>query len=265
MEGGVVARSFNQVSVLDGRVVKTSARDKLRGEAYFYQNIPEYLQDLFPKVLQVHDEKNLSHITISLELIAGVTFTQILTNHCLTQGRLLLLMEGLRRMHKASSPPKIEQPLDPDLACANYAPKLESRYAKHKDLYASFDGYNTESMKNSLVRYLEQYNNEQRYQLGSYIHGDPVFSNVLLTRQKGDVRLIDMRGEIGEKLTTQGDVLYDLSKVWQSLLGYDFMLMGRPITDRAAEQLAELRDAFTKWVVIYYFGVSMWDVCIFIV
>ena len=49
-----------------------------------------------------------------------------------------------------------------------------------------------------------------------YIHGDPVFSNVLLT-DESTVKLIDMRGALGDVLTTQGDVTYDLSKVYQSL------------------------------------------------
>ena len=42
--------------------------------------------------------------------------------------------------------------------------------------------------------------------------GDPVFSNALLT-DEGRVFLLDMRGEVGDALTMQGDVLYDLSKV----------------------------------------------------
>lgn len=65
---------------------------------------------------------------------------------------------------------------------------------------------------------LERYMAEGRYQHANVIHGDPVFSNVLLT-DTPSVYLLDMRGEVGNKLTLQGDVLYDLSKVYQSLLG----------------------------------------------
>eukprot|EP00928_Gymnodinium_smaydae_P064124 TRINITY_DN4753_c0_g1_i1.p1 TRINITY_DN4753_c0_g1~~TRINITY_DN4753_c0_g1_i1.p1 ORF type:complete len:1179 (+),score=289.03 TRINITY_DN4753_c0_g1_i1:149-3685(+) len=260
MEGGVVARAFNQVSVLDGRVVKTSARDKLRGEAYFYQSIPDSLADYFPKVFNVHDDPNSTHITISLELVQGVTFTQILTNHCLTKGRFLLLMKALLQLHKAPSAPPGEARLADDLICSNYAPKLKARFEKHRALYDSFEGFDTAAMHRSIIRFLEGYQSGARFQHGSYIHGDPVFSNVLLTRQKGEVRLIDMRGEIGTALTTQGDITYDLSKVYQSLLGYDFMLMGRGTSERASEQLAELRDAFREWVEEHYPKVSMRDI-----
>jgi len=56
-------------------------------------------------------------------------------------------------------------------------------------------------------------------QVAAYIHGDPVFSNVLLERRTGCIKLIDMRGALGGRLTTSGDVNYDLSKMFQSLCG----------------------------------------------
>ena len=106
------------------------------------------------------------------------------------------------------------------------------------------------------------------------IHGDPVFSNVLLN-DDGAVFLLDMRGELGSTLTLQvrrvatsrgrhaslvsppssipphpnsphtlqGDALYDLSKVYQSLLGYDYILLSQPLLERDGELLAELRHA----------------------
>ena len=80
-----------------------------------------------------------------------------------------------------------------------------------------------------------------------YIHGDPVFSNVLLT-DESTVKLIDMRGALGDVLTTQGDVTYDLSKVYQSLCGYDHIILDLPRTERADEMLAELREHFVDFV-----------------
>jgi thiamine kinase-like enzyme len=54
------------------------------------------------------------------------------------------------------------------------------------------------------------------------IHGDPVFTNVLQTEQ--GLKFIDMKGKIGDELTIIGDTYYDLAKVYQSILGYDFIL-----------------------------------------
>ena len=54
------------------------------------------------------------------------------------------------------------------------------------------------------------------------IHGDPVFTNVFQT--KTDIKFIDMRGKLGDEFSIYGDIYYDLSKIYQSLLGYDFII-----------------------------------------
>ena len=101
----------------------------------------------------------------------------------------------------------------------------------------------------------------------AYIHGDPVFGNMLV-EQGGSglantmalpggrgVKFIDMRGALGGRLTTSGDVLYDLSKLYQSLNGYDFMLLDlweEKMTPTQHKQLAVVRDVFWKAVAANY-------------
>ena len=65
-----------------------------------------------------------------------------------------------------------------------------------------------------IEREMELFEKEERWQASNVIHGDPVFSNVLLT-DDGRIFLLDMRGEQGNILTLQGDLTYDLSKVYQ--------------------------------------------------
>ena len=64
----------------------------------------------------------------------------------------------------------------------------------------------------------------------------------------------------GAALTLQGDVLYDLSKIYQSLLGYDFILLGIPLQERDAEILEELRQTFRAFVAERYVGVNLSDI-----
>ena len=93
----------------------------------------------------------------------------------------------------------------------------------------------------------------------AFIHGDPVFSNVLSVGTRS-VKLIDMRGLLGGALTTQGDLMYDLSKVFQSLCGYDFMLLGREITGPSGRFLDTLRLTFWEEVNTLYPSVNHRDV-----
>ena len=106
---------------------------------------------------------------------------------------------------------------------------------------------------------LNDYETSARYQPVNAIHGDPVFSNVLLT-DDGRIFLLDMRGELGNVLTLQGDLTYDLSKVYQSLLGYDYIILGQPLHERDAELLEELRHTFRNFVREHYPEVRLSDV-----
>jgi len=114
-------------------------------------------------------------------------------------------------------------------------------------------------MATCLLRFLEEYETGERATHAHYIHGDPVFSNAMRT-DDDTVVLIDMRGEIGRRLTTQGDVHYDLSKVYQSLCGYDFMLLDQPSDETTSEALDKLRAAFWDEVRNLYPDVSHRDV-----
>ena len=114
-------------------------------------------------------------------------------------------------------------------------------------------------MYTRIERELSDYEQSGRYRPSSVIHGDPVFSNVLLTKD-GRIFLLDMRGELGSVLTLQGDLAYDLSKVYQSLLGYDFIILGQPLHERDAELLEELRHTFRAFVRENYPEVLLSDV-----
>ena len=92
-----------------------------------------------------------------------------------------------------------------------------------------------------------------------YVHGDPVFSNALLTNDSR-VKFLDMRGALGDVLTTKGDVAYDLSKVYQSLCGYDFIILDAPLTPVHAENLARLRRTFEAYVAARYPAVDLRDI-----
>ena len=60
------------------------------------------------------------------------------------------------------------------------------------------------------------------------IHGDPVFTNIIINSY-GKIKFIDMRGKLGDNLSIYGDWLYDWAKLYQSLLGYDEILLSKNI------------------------------------
>ena len=70
------------------------------------------------------------------------------------------------------------------------------------------------------------------------IHGDPVFTNIIVNIY-GKIKFIDMRGKLGEKLTLYGDWLYDWAKIYQSLIGYDEILLEKTINSEYKNDMIE--------------------------
>lgn len=83
----------------------------------------------------------------------------------------------------------------------------------------------------------------------NYIHGDPVFSNVIRTNDD-QIVMIDMRGQLGKMITTQGDVHYDLSPSVSS---------ARSSPNASVEPATQLAGDFPSWGVSFPAGSLMGD------
>jgi len=173
-----------------------------------------------------------------------------LSNRSLTPGRLILHLKALRQLHSSVGDAATLRAVEDVHVCANYLPKLRKRYQAHQALYSRLSSQ-ADYMYKWLEEALSTYESHQRWHHAAVIHGDPVFSNVLLT-DDGRIYLLDMRGELGSVLTLQGDLTYDLSKVYQSLLGYDYIILSQPLLERDAEILEELRHTFRTFVSEHY-------------
>jgi capsule biosynthesis phosphatase len=197
-------RSFNKIEYNNSTVIKETAND---GEIYWYENIPESISDLFPKVL------NIQNNTIELERINGVNFSYLYTNKILTWEDIQNALNSLNRVH--SSFPYDDNSIN---IYSNYSKKLTKRFLDNKELYIKYKAVNAYNKINvKLIKY-----EECKEGMGCIIHGDPVFTNILKTEY--GVKFIDMRGKQENKLTMFGDIYYDYAKIYQSLIGYDFIL-----------------------------------------
>ena len=68
------------------------------------------------------------------------------------------------------------------------------------------------------------------------IHGDPVFTNIIINNYD-KIKFIDMRGKINHINTVYGDWLYDWAKIYQSLIGYDNILLNVNINNTYSDEL----------------------------
>ncbi len=210
-------RYFNTIKYDGDWVIKKSVnKDTLAGEVYWYRNIPKDLQYLFPKLIKSTEE------LLIIERIRGIPFSYLYVNKTLTIENLKQLISALADIHRSYND-KI-----PENIYLNYADKLRERVLGYQDHYKFYGFKGWKKTFTDLENWLSDIYAKDDFGISTIIHGDPVFSNVLLD-QNSEIKLIDMRGRLGSQLTRMGDMFYDFAKVYQSLLGYDFILHNKEI------------------------------------
>jgi capsule biosynthesis phosphatase len=221
----VESRPFNTVEIIGDIVTK---RGNISGEIYWYKNCPYYIIDkYFPKIYSLSDS------FIQMERVEGASFSHLYTSGLVTETILSKILTALDDIHKFNEPRK-------GVYINNYKEKILKRFEENKQLYASLNGSN--AVLSDLIEAFDNYKIED----GSIIHGDPVFSNIFLTTSN-DIKFIDVRGSNGCELTIYGDPLYDYAKIYQSILGYDFILLGKEIDLQIVEEMRRIFiDLITK-------------------
>ena len=208
-------RYFNKIENNSIEIYKKSSKN-LDGEIYYYKNIPKNIKRLFPLLID-YDENNTWY---SMEKVNGLSASTLYISELLTIKNLKDIMDAIKNIQSIEiSGEKIN-------IYDNYLRKIERRYknydySKFKDSDIKYD-----KIKTFLNLYEEDDNGIEKV-----IHGDCVFTNIILN-EYDEIKFIDMRGKVGNVLTIKGDWLYDWSKLYQSLIGYDKILHNKKISKK---------------------------------
>lgn len=247
----VPARSHHRVEFLKDRVRKIGHTTSMKAQAYYYEHIPQALKIYFPEVLST-DEQN-DTMTMEMQRINGPPMSYCYVNGTLTVGQLKETLESLREFHayKVQGEP---YDIDNTMLYSNWGPKLQSRWtSRRNDTYVNFR--NAELVVPRLIHWLLQYQKGEYGIKSAIIHGDAVFTNAIIKADRPRIAWVDMRGMLGNKCTLGGDANYDWSKVLQSLLGYDFVLLGLP--NQAQTAYAHLLE-FYRTTYVSWHGETLW-------
>jgi capsule biosynthesis phosphatase len=217
------SRSFNKVEYNNKTVTKHTSNE---GEVYWYNNIPSSIESYFPKVITASGNK------IVMEHIEGINYSYLYTNEILKIEDIDKLMFSLNNIHISS------HPVFPENIYLNYASKLSKRHSEHKELY---NRYNLDDIYYDILDSLNRYEINKGGKLG-VIHGDPVFTKILQT--KYGLKFIDMRGKQGDVCTICGDVMYEYAKIYQSLIGYYYILNNIEINHLYTEKLKQHFESY---------------------
>lgn len=220
----VSARHFNEIEI-GNTFIKKSNDSKLQGEIEYYKwvqdNGTEEIQKLFPKLISYTDK------SLELETIKGINFSTMYVNNILTKDHLKLLLDKIKLLHDNIESNEIHY---------NY-PNLSDKFMERIKMY----DYTSYGISDNFISNI----NEQLSQIEKQghkhvmIHGDCVFSNILLT-ESGDLKFVDVRGVVGKNKTCYGLDLYDYAKIYQSLIGYDEILMDKKIKKSYKDSLIKM-------------------------
>jgi len=239
-------REFNEIFENKMNIIVKKSKDKkLLGEIYYYQNIPKHLKKYYPLFIDFGDD------WYSLEKIDGITLSYLYVSESLGCNLFLEYLNIFKNIHN-------EKP------CSDFGLNIYENYAsKIKERYNSFNYSNFENnleTYNKLISFFEKYEyeneNENENENGNenkkggrgiygMIHGDPVFTNCIVNNNS-NFKLIDMRGYLASNFTIYGDIMYDYGKIYQSLIGYDEILLNKKISNNYRGQIINLFFDFIK-------------------
>jgi len=210
IQNKIDTNKYNEIHKKDNIILKTGPSMYIKGELFFYQNIPTEFKEFFPNLIDYN--KFNETIELKLEFINGIPLYYLYKSNTLTTNIIDKLFDILDKFHSYDNN-KIN--INYDNIHNNYFKKLINRFNKNEYYFDD-----SEIIFNSI---LEELKNNFDPKIVEFIHGDFWFSNILLTYDD-NLKFIDMKGQVDNILTTSGDIYYDYGKMYQSILGYDLIL-----------------------------------------
>jgi capsule biosynthesis phosphatase len=222
-----LTRNFNEVVVGEKFTIKKSSNiNKLNSEINFLQKIPLKIKKFFPKI------KDVGKNFYKMDTVDGLKLSYLLVNNLLTKEDLTTLFKRLNIIHNSKTLKDHNEINIYD----NYSKKFNSRtknLKKYKSKYL-----------NKVSEYLKSYENFNKGKIG-VIHGDPVLSNII-KKNNNDLIFLDPRGSLGENFSIFGDINYDFAKVYQSLTGYENIILEKKIDQN---YLNDLKNHFENLMI----------------
>jgi capsule biosynthesis phosphatase len=219
---------YNTLEKIENKIKKRGPTTYIRGEVYFYQNIPTEVSCYFPSFYH-SQEISETETEFTIDFINGIPLYFLYANQTLTTNIIDKCFDLLVHLHTCASPPIT---ISDAKIKANYFDKIRARF--------NANDYPFDNSQQVFVELLENLERTYDAKPVPIIHGDFWFSNIILT-YSDEITSLDMKGQIDNELTMNGDIYYDYGKMYQSVLGYDLVLHQKEIP---AEYKTKINDYF---------------------
>ena len=200
---------YNTITKFNNIIKKNGPYKFLKGELHFYQNVPSKISSFFPRLIDFN--KLNENLEISLDYINGIPLFFLYKNKLITKKHIDGLFVVLEQFHNTEYPIIIEN----KNIYNNYFKKLQDRFNSNDYFFED-----AQNVYDKIINDLQKYYSPK---IVGIIHGDFWFSNIIL-EYDDKYKCIDMKGQVDNILTLNGDMYYDYGKIYQSILGYDLVL-----------------------------------------
>jgi capsule biosynthesis phosphatase len=221
---------YNTIKKNNDIITKTGKTQFLKGEINFYKTFPSIISKYFCKFYDynINDENEIS--SLKIEYINAIPLFFLHKNQLINTHIIDNLLNILNELHNV----KYDINITEINIYNNYFNKLKNRFNSKDYFFEDADDVYQKIIKDLKENYAPT--------LAQVIHGDFWFSNILLD-YKDQYKLIDMKGQVDDILTLNGDMYYDYGKMYQSILGYDLYLNNCNINN---DYLLQLQNYFLK-------------------
>ena len=203
------SNKFNRIVRHGHTIEKIGPTSSMRGEVFFYTSVQS---PLIPKYRTHYEAGETTHLF--LEFVNGCTLYELLRDSLLTPQHIADVVSALDTLHKHPLPVTISK----DQIYENYIGKLKKRILNKSD----YPFENAHTIVDILAVGIRDYLYRDTTEIAPVVHGDPWFSNTMMSGSS--LVFLDMKGDIAGTLTTNGDALTDFGKIYQSLLGFDWIV-----------------------------------------
>jgi hypothetical protein len=199
-------------------LTKNGPTSSLEGEIYFYKAIRGTgLAGVCPIFFSSTSSDKIS--SLDIEYIEGPTVSSLFRNGLMTKGIMEATFHAIGVFH-ASGGVERDGEVTRDDILENYLGKLNERAASHPHYKLK----NLSDMLPIINTVITEYVNGPDFHLTKVVHGDSWFDNMMYDSRTQKVKLLDMKGKIGKVFSLKGDKMTDYAKLYQSILGFDYML-----------------------------------------